>query len=195
MAKKAKLKDDAVYRVTMHGRYFATTQEGNIVEKPYEIECRMDKQMVDRGVHGRFRKHIAPDLMPTKYPDFSGLHTYDVKECVDESGEEIEDIRLMSRDELLNYIEEEELPINQVLYGDDSTLRDAIKDCEDDEEGFLKSQKFMEEKRSDEIQSKLKAKELNSPEALNQPPSKPVAAGASGGKQPKTPAVKGIEGL
>lgn len=143
MAKKAP-NQDKMYDVTFHGEYLAR-EGGSTVSKPYEITVRMSQELVkDGGAQKNFSNHMWKTAMKEKYPDCVGLAKYLIKNTIDLSGDELTEVQLMNRQQLLDYIKENEYPLEPSIHNDDS-LRQFVLAYEDavrrkDEEAFLKLQ-------------------------------------------------------
>lgn len=142
--KRAKASDDTVYEVEYAGMYYAPdpARQGRLL-KPYRVKAKVDKATSDKhGFLSPFVNAIAPKMMPKAFQDYLGLHTHFVEgvKNLTHPGQEMEDPTIMGRAQLEEYVENENLPVEVELYQDVDALRQAVIDCEEDEESFKKQQ-------------------------------------------------------
>jgi hypothetical protein len=57
------------------------------------------------------------------------------------------DLELFTFQDLLDYIADEELPIDTSLYDDAAQLRVAVYDCEDDAQAYLRQQNMLQKRK------------------------------------------------
>lgn len=184
----AKARRNTTYEITIGGLYFGTT-EGRTETLPYEVTVLMDQGLVNAGPLSVFKRHIAPDLMPKRYPNYTYLHTYEIRKTSAQDGDGAGDnLQLMTRPELEAYIADEGMPVNLDLYDDIGALCQAVISYKEDAESFLKTQATMQERKSGAMALRRKARELNPPLAAttNAPAGRP-------GRPPKSSSV--IESL
>lgn len=173
---RRKAKRDLVCVATIGGEYHqskGTTQELH----PYEIECKFDQDMIEKGVLSVFKNTLAPILMPKQFPGYQGLYTHEIRGSymVDESGEEweVEDRRLMNRDQLIEYTDTLSNPSCEVdadIYVDAGSLRQAVDDwLEAVRSGttadYIKAQDKRREKHGEDIALATRALALNEVDA------------------------------
>ena len=154
-----------------YGAFTQDGKEG-YVEKPYELTVVMTEKMfwgkqkqkvleadpkhaghvievekeVDAQVHGPVSifKHYFKDHLTRKYPDFQVFKTHEiVGRTTRTDGKPVNNVNVMNRQQMVEYVEEHELPVTTSMYEDSGTLRTAIKKCEEDEPSFLRSQDQM----------------------------------------------------
>lgn len=139
--------NNAVYHIVIKGQYHCTEQ-GRAITKPYRVTVKMTGKHVAAGALSLFKNDVAPTVMPAKYPDFQGLYTHEVESHTVPEAPELEgqNLALLNRVELLAFLEDEELPIQPELFAkDNDQLRQAIMDCLENEEAFLKAQTMFAE--------------------------------------------------
>ena len=148
--KKRKEQDTKVlYRCTFRGT--CRVQTGDKQEMhAYEETVFMDHSLINgtpphnqnypNAVHV-FVKYYAFDIFSKRWPGY--MHkpaTHNLIEVKRLDGLPINDLRLMSREEMEDYIDDNELSVNSDLYGEETELRTAIRECEADSAGFVKQQ-------------------------------------------------------
>lgn len=191
MAKASNLE----HTVTIEGLYFCSNA-GKTEERPYKETVVMTEEMRQAGILHVWVKYFAPKIMPAKYPGYTSLATHNLVAHVP-SDESIakDDINLMVRSQLLDFIKREQYPIEEGLYKDDGALRQAIADYEENPVAFKERQAHFLKIRGHEIKmEKAVEKALDNiatpavpnpelEEKLNQPePAKDlVAAGSAQG--------------
>lgn len=165
--KKKQTPDNTQYQVTITGTYFSKTN----VEKPYEYTAVMEHRHIKQGALSVFKNHIAPVRMPQLYPDYVNLATHEVKKCVNTNApEDVPDnVLVMNREEILDYIDAEEYPIAVQLYEDTDQLRQAVLDYEEEPEAFLVNQAMLQKRKGDKMEMKHSLLALN-PAPQNIPP-------------------------
>lgn len=170
----AKAKADNIYDVTVHGQYVSKDGEGRTFLKKYEITFRIPQKRVKDGVRSVFHKTIKNRHMPNKYEDFQSVATCFIGkvECHNDPDAVVENPELLTRLGLIQYIENHELPVIEVIYPDDESLRQAIYDCEDHEEIFIKHQKRTMELRGPKLQLQSEMDDLNPLSDTSAPPTK-----------------------
>lgn len=169
MSTKEALRQRKALRKNEGRRYLVTIagqleyKEDNVEKRAnYEETVLMDHEQVAEGPVSQFMKHYAPEIFPAKIEGFKRVETHHIVKSVDADDEDapIEDLNLMNREMLIDYIENEELEIDPSLCEDAESIRQAITDYEDNPEAFLKAQAAKKEKRGADIVLKSKAKEL-----------------------------------
>lgn len=174
--KRRKQRREMICVATIGGDYHRS--RGTIQElEPYEVECRFDQEMVEKGVLSVFKNTLAPAIMPKQFPGFQGLHTHEIRSSymVDQDGQEwdVDDLRLMNRDQLIEYIDAQSNPPCQVdpsIYADNGALRQAIDDWHEavrtgKTEDFVRNQDKRRDKQGADIELATRALELNKVEA------------------------------
>jgi hypothetical protein len=161
MAKTTKKSE--TYKITFEGTYYAR-EGGGKTRKHFECDYVTTRAHVEKySALGVFKKFGANQTMPRLYPDFVGLAKFKVKtttilEKPDAAPVQLE---LKNRDELIAYIIDQELPIEAILYSKDGALRQAIKDCEADEEQFLRNQSLLANRVGGDLEAAAELAELN----------------------------------
>lgn len=172
MSQKRKSKRNTVCVTTIGGEYHASSGHRQVL-KPYEIDCKFDQEMIKNGVLSTFKNTLAPVMMKRKYPDYVGLYTHEIRESkmVDESGEEwaVEDIDLMNRDQLVEYIGDlfnPDCAVDPDLYTDASELRTAVHEWlnavqKGKTDDWIKGQERRRERKGDSLARASRALSLN----------------------------------
>ena len=130
---------------TFGGEYFCRQDKG-LGSKAYELTVTFPDFLVN--ALSTFKKgvsetgHPIRNLMIKKYPDFTSVRTYNVINVVNNTNakpKKSDDIATMNIEQLKVFIDENELNIDVVVYGDDvAKVREAIKLAQDDPEEFEK---------------------------------------------------------
>lgn len=158
--KKKQADQQTIYRVTIKG--LAKVSIGkDVALEPYEVTVRMNEAMIQNGPLSSWRNYLAPKLLPKIIPHFQRVRTQEIIDAVREDGEPIDNINVMSFSQLAEYVDLAELPVNVDIYNDAGELRDAIKQCQENEEAFTMSQKRLALRRGPEVQFQQSAEELN----------------------------------
>lgn len=158
---------DALYTVTLSGLYIGsvTGAAGGEAQclKPYSITVSMDHDMVSQhGPLSSFKRFIAEQTMKRKYPDYKALSTFQVDACTCDKPELIKNnINLLTYPALVLYVKENDLNINTDLYDDATNLRRAIKDYEEDKDGYAITEATLQKRYGEAITTKHKAARLN----------------------------------
>lgn len=162
MAKRRRKPDpEAIHKITYYGVYYGLGNSGGArQELPFEIELKVQqKHLENSNPLSVFLNHLAPQYMLLKYPDYSGLAKYDVKHS--EAADGVLELSLMSREQLAEYIEEEDLYVYPQIYRTDEQLREAIRENEKDPEAFKLSQDRQQALYGDEYVKKTELADLN----------------------------------
>lgn len=161
--RKSKARKDIVYRIQIRGEMMC--KEGrNKVLKPYDRVVRMHAEDVAKGPLSVWRNHLADKLFKNKVLGYEKVKTFEIVASAREDGEPIDEIAAMNFAQLEQYVEDLDLPVKPELYRDSGELRSAIRDCEDDEEGFVKVQENLERRRGPEYEIRKRLDELNNPD-------------------------------
>lgn len=130
---------------TFGGEYFCRQDKG-LGAKAYELTVTFPDFLVN--ALSTFKKgvsetgHPIRNLMIKKYPDFTSVRTYNVINVVNNTNakpKKSDDIATMNIEQLKVFIDENELNIDVIVYGDDvAKVREAIKLAQDDPEEFEK---------------------------------------------------------
>lgn len=156
-------KSPEVYLVTFHGHYIGSNGQ-NVELHPYEITVAMEEDMVDgkkTSAQSVFKGSLAEELMPLKYPGYTSLSTYHIKEAITVSGAPVTFIQLKNKVELRELIANENLPVQAELYPDTDALREAIILCKREPDAFKAQQDNVREVRGAKIITKSRALQLN----------------------------------
>lgn len=151
-----KAKGNRLYKITFRGQYIAAGEHGTRL-KPYEIDCYLDDELVNKNPVSVFKNDLAPELMPKKYADYQDLATHEVGATVAKDGEPVTNLMLFNREDMVAHIKEEELPIEHELHQDAGALRTAINDFRKDPQAFLAQQEKLHGFRHERIARKSKA--------------------------------------
>lgn len=155
---------DTIYDVTIEGIYAARTEHGS-VEKPYKVTVPMDKEHLDAGPVSAFCKGYADKKLRKHYPDYIRFITHTLLSITPRDGSEITDYKLMSYDQLVNFIEDNDLPVDYRLYDDTESIRTAIGELfalrhKGREEDFIEGQKRLDERKGAAVGLKIRAAKL-----------------------------------
>lgn len=155
-------KSDAIYGITFYGTYWTH----NPAEwKDYRVEnVRFDQDMILRGIQSVWKNELGPHMMrmqkkadgSLKYPDFRRFRDRYYEPPIKISGKQItQNVDLMSREEMLTYAEDwndgEGMELELALYPTVNDLRTAIKEYEEDPQGFITRQADLMAKKGDRI--------------------------------------------
>lgn len=154
-----KEKANRLYKITFKGQYIAAGENGTRL-KPYEIDCFLDDELVNKNPVSVFKNDLAPELMPKKYADYQDLATHEVGASVAKDGKPVTNLMLFNREDMVRHIGEEELPIEHELHQDAGALRTAINDFRKDPQAFLAQQEKLHGFRHERIARKSKALSL-----------------------------------
>ena len=141
------------WTVVFHGLY-GRLDAGQKTQKPYRVKVVIPDRIINKGPHHLFVKYYAPKLMPALYPGYDNLYTFEIESatCTDEDKER-NTVSIMSREQLLAYIIDNDLPVEAELYPDSADLRQAINESTDpkSEKGFIKNQTIRRERLGDTL--------------------------------------------
>jgi hypothetical protein len=156
-------KDHVVVNVI--GFYYTTHAPKGDNLRSYDIDIPISCQDLEdkrEGALSLFRHYYAHRMMPKKYPDFSGLYTHELGKPARCSNPYYlrNNVKLMNMEQLVEFIEENELPIEEKLYEDSGALRAAIELYEKDPDGFRKHQKVAEQRKGPALRKQDHADEL-----------------------------------
>lgn len=168
------------YKVLFKGTY---RTRANDAPHPFECEFLMNDKHVAENPLAMFKQH-GRDNMLRKYPDFTGFIKYwlestvvveiDVDGSVVEFPEEdIDNIRLMNRQQLIAHAEDEGMELILGLYKDDESLRTAIEECAKEPEAFYENQQKLYAKRGSAMELKDEILSLNVAQAKISKPAAP----------------------
>lgn len=170
--KKNRKYPNALFKVRVAGdlAYKDGDQEKS---KPYDETVVMDQELIDQGALSMFVKHYGSQLFgsaqtpdgkpnPNRVTGFIRILTHQLISCryADNPNRPVGVVSLMNRQDLLKYIDEDNLPVDPDLYPDDAQLQQAVIDCEDDEEAFEKNQEQKRKLQGPNIKNANKAKAL-----------------------------------
>lgn len=154
-----------VYEVTLHGIYYKEGggSEGKAGFENYEITIKMNDKHKDAGFVSVFKNHVAGKLMPLHVKGYLGLYTHNLKSVKNLTNPDAvnNDPTIMSLQELAGYVEYHELPIELGLYREREDLMQAVLDCEEDEDAFLKNQESRLELRREGLELEADLADLN----------------------------------
>lgn len=144
-----------MWQLTITGLYGGKART-QYVEKLYKVMVTMPDRQVEKGAMHQFLRNYAPRLMPALYPDFQNLFTFDIVEATcSNPDKEANNIQVMSREALANYVTELELPIDLELYVESAELRQAIVECTSPNSRIAEAFEDNQEKRKERMGEKL----------------------------------------
>jgi hypothetical protein len=159
-----KTKKEVLYVFTIAGQYYTTGAPRGENVKEYECDVPMSEEDVNDKRHSPlslFRHFYAHRLMPKKYPDYTGLFTFEIRKAQCSDPRKLRNnIKVMNFHQLTRYIREEELPVKVELYEDAGSLRSAIALCEKDREGFVKQQRITSTRKGPAVRKQERADTL-----------------------------------
>lgn len=164
MANKKK-NSNKIFEVTVYGTVRVQGGPGGFEDKAYEYTFKCTgAQLQETSALSIFKNAVAPQHFPILYPGFQTLMTHYVKSTsCPEDPEAIYDFpSILNRKQLVSYIMENELPVDEMLYPDVEVLRQAVNDCENnDPEVFRKMQEWTREHRGNASSNIRVIDELN----------------------------------
>ncbi len=151
MARKRRRKQH-IYEVTIEGEYFKGENQTSSLE-PYKETIKLNEDHKEAGFLSVWKNLVAPRLMPAKYKGYGGLHTHHLVSVVDLDDPEAlpNDPTLMNLDQLVAFINHNEMPVEISLYQDEDALRQAVVECIEDEESFLIGQDKRQSARGNQV--------------------------------------------
>ena len=118
-----------MWTLTIAG-FYGGKANGQYAEKPYKVVITMPDKQVVKGALSQFVKNYAPHLMPKLFYDYQNLFTFEIVDAICNNEEkQAYNITVMSRASLIDFINDNELPIDLELYVDSADLRQAISEC------------------------------------------------------------------
>lgn len=161
--------DEAVYDITFSGTYFAASSTGGggggTTEKSYTIEVKIkhgDIANNNESAKSIFKNVIAPEVMPIAYPDYIALYTYHiVKSKCDNPDLLANNLPLLTKEGLIELIDDLELPINPHLYDTAEDLRVAIDMAQKDPEGYARREAQLNATKGGKAELKKSVLDLN----------------------------------
>lgn len=158
----AKRRTKRIYEVTVEGEYFKGENQTSLLE-PYRETVKLNEAHRKAGFVYVFKNHVAPLIMPRKYKGYGGLHTHHLVSVVDldDTTAVPNDPNLMNLDQLVAFINYNELPVIIDLWDDVDALRQAVIECLEDEETFVEGQDKRAELRGNSIELAQGISELN----------------------------------
>lgn len=160
---RSKASESVIYRIHLRGDLIVKTGRHKEL-KPYDTVFRLSAKLLEDNKQSPlsiWRNEAAPKKFTGRVPGFIKVSTFEIVDSAREDGEPVDDIRVMSFAQLEEYVETQEYPINVNLYRDSGELRTAIRDCEEDEPGFIVSQERLEARRGPEYAIRKKLDDLN----------------------------------
>lgn len=130
------------FRVKVVGTYIA--QSGVMgkekIVKNYEFDANIPSM---RMALSTVKNKLLEPVLSKKYPDYVSYRTYHIIKIIpldEKSREQLKkiEIQYMTRDMLLDYISENQLPVDANLYPDLLALRVAVQDAKNDPKAYLK---------------------------------------------------------
>lgn len=135
-----------IYTLHFEGLFYARGEHGNS-EVPYNVKFKAThKQIESLRPTAIFKHYVAGKLMPRLYKNYTEpngklLATMNLVDAECTVPEMLENnIYLMNKEQLEDYIDEKSMPINKRLYRDYSELQQAIIDYRKDPDAFKKHQ-------------------------------------------------------
>lgn len=158
MPVKRKKKED-IWRITFDGD-IGCVEKSNWVKKSYKVTVVMPDKQVQKGCRTQFLKHYAPKIMPKLYRGWESCFTFNIANatCTNEH-KQANTIAVMSRDSLVEFIESNDLPVDQILYPEADDLKQAITECMNPKtmDAFEKNQELRRERIGDSIADEIEA--------------------------------------
>lgn len=153
-------KEKDVYEVTVGGTYITATRHGHLAQNPYKVTFKSPSAEKALSI---FKGHIAPSLMPKRYPGFKRLKTHELLEIknLTNPGKVPSDVRFMNEDQLNDEIAELGIPLKRELYPNLTELRTAVSTFMESPEAFDKYQERREKFLGETLALKYEAEELN----------------------------------
>lgn len=160
--------DEAVYEVTFSGSYFAapsTSSQGAQQEKSYTMTVKIkhgDIANNNQSAKSIFKNTLAPELMPIRYPDFVSLYTYHIVNSKCDNPELLAaNLPLLTKEGLVELIDDLELPINTHLYETAEELRIAIDMAQNDPRAHAAAESLLNVKRGGKAELKKSVLDTN----------------------------------
>ncbi len=153
---KKKKRKKTGYKVAANGEYVTGTKE----RKPYKFEVTLPSQEAFLSVIKNNFSHNALFMKP-KYPDWSYTRLVYASIIQDEGDRPTRDVNKMSKKQLVEFIKDEDVPINLEIYNTFSKLKQAYKDYKESPEDFMNFQEKRWEKRKGEIRAEQELLALN----------------------------------
>lgn len=160
MAKQPKKK---TYDVNISGEYFAAVKGGQEL-KPYNVTVRMNDDHKEAGFLSVFKNLVAPRMMRQQYPDYGDhLMTHRIISIKDTENPDAipNEPQLMTLQQLMAFIQKNELPVDPGLYRDEDELKEAVIQCLEDEDVFEEAQAKRRELRGANVALANALDELN----------------------------------
>lgn len=166
MAKPKNLDDAKVYNVPIYGEA-VVNMGGHHELKKYEVVAKMTHGQIRQfSPEHIFKKYLAEALVSPLLPGFVSVVTHFIgpgASCPEKPELVASNPIFLTDQALKDFIEENDMPIQPELYDDDYALRQAIVECLEEEEAFIKNQKILEERKGPSAALRREVLALNSP--------------------------------
>lgn len=169
MAKKKPKPGDEVVHIFEFSGMAYVGGSGNVgrAEVPFKVGGIKipQKHLKNSNPLSLFKNHLADVILPRYIDNYKGIGKFDFTDRISPPGVRIEP-SLMNRQELQEYIEEEELDIYIPMYPKNDQLREAIKEYERDPTAFVTTQTQQRERHGDEMVRKSELLAMNDVEDI-----------------------------
>lgn len=153
-----------VFTATVEGEYYASSEGGKSTAtiKRYRIQVRIPENVQDKAMSVILNNLLEPSLKKN-YPDHIRYRTYEITAmvCDEDPTVTTDNPDFMTRGQLLDYIDNYDLPVKHVLYPELQDLRHAVKYAIEDEEAFEVEQNRREEMRGEILALNYELHDLN----------------------------------
>jgi len=96
------------------------------IERQFHVKVKMKRDSLNApGLNGLFATYYA-SFLKNIFPDFLELYMFSLVEATELDGTPIRNPKCLSHAGLLQYIQDERIPINPLLYGDTTELRNQV---------------------------------------------------------------------
>lgn len=163
------------YKILVRGQYYAVAPDtqGKKVHKPYSIEVNVPS--LDK-VLSVLKNKLLPALLPRKYPEFTGLRTYNVVEVtpLSPASPPSTNLSFAPREVLEQYAQEHRVPINLEDYKDLVVLRATLVDFAYNPKGFEEREAKRRKDRAETAELAEMNPDLNTADVPGQRPGEAV---------------------
>lgn len=166
--------DKPIFQLKVEGTYWADGQI-KALRKSYTVTVNIPADKI-ASVNGILKTRILPQLLAKKDPQFKRIRTFSVLSVVAfgdasiEGLDEVHQIRIMDRKQLLNLVKRKKLEMNPELYTKLSDLRTAIQLCIENPNFYKKR----EAKLSGELALSSELEDLNTEASVETQEEKPL---------------------
>lgn len=149
----------ADFKYTVTGTYYAALGKGKTL-KPFKLDVFLTEEQAKTHM-SVIRNHLLPGMMPQAYPDYLRFRTFTASEGIPLTKKHHTHIETMGKEDLIAYIEHQELPIDTDLYTDPEAIREAIRLYREQPRVFETEQKTKAERQGPEIKTRRELAEMN----------------------------------